>query len=169
MRGFRILKLLVYIQILLLIMVLVDGEKKSHNFEEKYLVFHGGRYWWISDNGKIVKTASPIDASKNVVIGCLNFDGLYIAKDQLNVIKGINGLLKNPDISSLCLEEKYVIFRKGVVVYFHKWEDIDKNADEISERLEYMVPRSVLELLDSGDLLVLKGGWRCPNMKCTHP
>ncbi len=169
MRGFRILKLLVYLEIIA-ILLSTSGKVKQANHPEKrmFLVESSGRFWWIGDDGRIVGTASPEDSGSTAVVSCVDIRGLKISREDFAILRDLKGVLKSPDVSEICIDEKYIIFRKGVVVYFHKWKDLVENIDGIVGYLPYLVPRSVLELFSGGDLLVLRGGWRWQDTRYTH-
>ena len=170
MRGFRVLKLLVYLEIILLFLHM-GGKGEVQNFEREkvFLIHHSGRYWWADWNGRIVATATPYDSAKIAVLDCVDLDGLRIKEDQLEAMRVLRDSLDNPDLSSVCVSKKLAVFRKGIMVYFHRWEEFAESVNGISEALPKMVPHSVLELFGGGNLLVLKGGWRWPDTKSTPP
>ena len=169
MRGFKVLKILVYLEIILVTVSIFKEEPMEVVEHDKvYLVRADGHFWWANEDGRIVETASYVDSSKMAVVSCVKLDGLNISKGDFIAVKGLKKFLRDPDLSEVCLDRKYAIFRKGVVVYFHKWEDLSENFYGIVEYLPYLVPRSRLELFSGGDLLVLKGGWRWQDTRYTH-
>ena len=160
MRGFRILKLLVYLEIILLFLPMGGKEGIQNLKKEKvFLIHHSEMYWWADWNGRIVATATPYDSARTAVLDCVDLDGLRIKEDQLEAMKILKDSLDNPELSLVCVSKKLAIFRKGIMVYFHRWEEFVENVDRISEVLPKMAPHSVLELFGGGNLLVLKGGW----------
>ncbi len=169
MRGFRILKFLVYLEVIFIAISFFKEEPiRVVSHDKVYLVNADGHFWWANENGRLIGTASPIDSSKIAVISCVKLEDLEISSDDLTLVKDLRKFLRNPDLSEVCVERKYAIFRKGVVVYFHKWEDFSENFNGIVRYLPYLVPRSRLELFSGGDLLVLKGGWRWQDTRYTH-
>ncbi len=170
MKGFRILKLLVYLEIILLFFS-AGGKEEVGNFrkEKVFLIHHSGRYWWADWSGEIVATATPYDSARVAVIDCVDLEGLRVKNDQLEAMRTLKDSLDNPDLSLVCVSKKLAIFRKGIMVYFHRWEEFAESVDGISEALPKMVPGSVLELFGGGNLLVLKGGWRWPDTRSTPP
>ena len=169
MRGFKILKILVYAEIILAAIWIFNEEPmKVVKHDRVYLIRSDGHFWWTNEDGRIVKVALPTDSSKVAVISCVELDGLNISEKDLVVVKSLKKVIRDPDLSEICIKRKYAIFRKGVVVYFHKWEDFSENFDGIVGYLPYLVPKSRLELFSGGDLLVLKGGWKWQDMRYTH-
>lgn len=169
MKGFKILKILVYAEIILVtISIFKEEPVKVVKHDKVYLIKTCGHFWWANEDGRVFRMASPFDSSKIAVVSCIRMNELSISEKDLNVLRGLKKVLKNPDLSEVCLERKYAIFRKGVVVYFHKWEDFSENFSGIVRYLPYLIPRSRLELFSGGDLLVLKGGWQWQDTRYTH-
>ncbi len=169
MRGFKVLKILVYLEVIFIaVSFFKERPIRLIRHDRVYLVNADGHFWWVNENGRLIGTASPIDSSGIAVLSCLRLEGLKISENDLMIVKSLRRFLNNPDLSEVCVDRKYAIFRKGVVVYFHKWEDFSENFDGIVRYLPYLVPRSRLELFSGGDLLVLKGGWRWQDMRYTH-
>ncbi len=168
MRGFRVLRALVYLQIALMF---IPHSQPSGGGEVAgdFLIYWKGRYWFVDESGQLIRTASPRDGAQRVVYGCVDLNGMRVKKDHMDFIKNYDKVLNREEVSEVCVSGKYVIFRKGVVVYFHRWEDLAEGLDTIVEQLPKAVPGSVFELFRGGDLLVLKGGWRWPDMRYTHP
>ncbi len=121
-----------------------------------FFVLYDNGYWKVNEDGWLIGVANDSDILKNVVVSGIDPNGLKVSDSDMKVLKGLK-ILNDPYVSSLNLRERYVITVKGMVLYFRRWEDLNRYFEKFKKRMEYFSPKSVFYLYEGGRLVILRG------------
>jgi len=102
-------------------------------------------------------------------VSCVDLEELEIRKEDMDKLKAIPSVLKCKSVSEVCVRKNLVIMEKGIMLYFHKWNELERYFEDFEKLLPYISPRSVLELFEGGNLVIIKGGWKWQGMSFTPP
>ena len=159
MRGFKLLRLIVIAYLLAAFLYVVPFKSPERISRKLWvIVAYKGRYYGANEDGVLFSIVEPKTISQPV-ISCLELTGLKIPKRYVDELKLIPSVLKSDYVSEICLDKKLIIMRKGIMLYFHKWEEIEESMRDIEGLFAFISPKSILELFEGGNLVVLKGGW----------
>ncbi|HBJ80562.1 DUF4894 domain-containing protein [Pseudothermotoga sp.] len=122
------------------------------------IIFYKNRFWWISEKGFLLHTASIDDIVKQAFITDVNVNSLIVDANDVNIIQRIEDVLKNPYIAEIKLSNKSAILLKGVVLYFNEWDDLIRHSSKLEKLLKTMEPRTEYFLSSSGLVYKIRGG-----------
>ncbi len=170
MKGYKLLRLGVIVFLIWLGFVIYTqkpSERKAARAPWIVIAFDG-RYYIVDERGKIYATVSPDDAD-GPIVSCVDLEELEIRKEDMDKLKAIPSVLKCKSVSEVCVRKNLVIMEKGIMLYFHKWNELERYFEDFEKLLPYISPRSVLELFEGGNLVIIKGGWKWQGMSFTPP
>ncbi len=128
----------------------------------RYIFYYENNYYWVNESIEIIDFATIEELKTNVIFTGLDFfdiDGVYsIRKDMIEEIHDIvsmSELLDNNNVTTsyVDIENKRIVFRRGIEVRIFEWETLGLIDDSFYEIIEKSDDGSEFVLFSDGKLL----------------
>lgn len=130
--------------------------------DARYIFYYGNNYYWVNESFEIIDFATIDELENTVIYTGLDFfdnNGVYsIRKNRVDeihyIVSKTSSLSKGSvKISYVDIENKHIVFRRGINVRIFEWETLDLIDNSFYEIIEKSDDRSEFVLFSDGKLL----------------
>ncbi|TYB87275.1 MAG: DUF4894 domain-containing protein [Kosmotoga sp.] len=130
--------------------------------DARYIFYYSNNYYWVNESFEIIDFAAIDELENNVIYTGLDFfdnNGVYSIRknmvDEIHYIVSKTSSLSQGSvkISYVDIENKHIVFRRGINVRIFEWETLDLIDNSFYEIIEKSDDRSEFVLFSDGKLL----------------